>query len=159
MAERKEELLSMMMPRNHTYQMILLVLFILIWVLDSFLFRITTILADMIPFWIPLIPAGLVLIYSAYLIDRSHKDLFDSEETGVITTGVFSKVRHPMYLGTTLVYLAIGVATLSLAAIALFIIIFGAYNAIANYEEKKLEEKFGPEYLDYKKRVSKWIPL
>jgi protein-S-isoprenylcysteine O-methyltransferase Ste14 len=39
-----------------------------------------------------------------------------------------------------------------------FIIVFIAYNKMANYEEKVLEKLFGEEYLGYKKKVSKWFP-
>jgi protein-S-isoprenylcysteine O-methyltransferase Ste14 len=29
---------------------------------------------------------------------------------------------------------------------------------MVNYEENILEEKFGKDYLEYKNKVSKWIP-
>ena len=33
------------------------------------------------------------------------------------------------------------------------------YNTLADYEENLLEERFGDEYLEYKKNVRKWIPI
>lgn len=60
---------------------------------------------------------------------------------------------------TFLIYLGLAVITLSLAAIVVWLIIFAFYNTLANYEENLLEERFGNEYLEYKKKVRKWIPV
>ena len=157
-SEDKAKYLEMMMPRNHIYQWIFGIVFFIIWSLDSFLLRITTFLADQLYFWIPLIPAVVILFLSAYLIDASHKDLFDSGAFGLKTQGIFSKVRHPMYLGIVLFYLALAVFTISLVSILMFFLILIGYNYIANYEEERLIERFGEEYIDYKKRVGKWFP-
>jgi len=42
--------------------------------------------------------------------------------------------------------------------VALFVPIHLIYNKLANFEENKLEELFGEEYLKYKGKVPKWIP-
>jgi protein-S-isoprenylcysteine O-methyltransferase Ste14 len=57
-----------------------------------------------------------------------------------------------------LAYLALGIATISVISLILFFFIFLGYNHIANFEERKLEQAFGDEYIDYKQRVGKWIP-
>ena len=157
-SDDKAKYLEMMMPGNHTYQMVFGIVFLVVWILDSFLLRITTFLADQVYFWIPLIPAALVLIVSLYLIDASHKDLFDSGSFGLKTQGVFSKVRHPMYLGTALFFLALALATISLVSVLIFFLIILGYNHIANYEEERLIERFGEDYVEYRKRVGKWFP-
>ncbi|MGY5852155.1 MAG: isoprenylcysteine carboxylmethyltransferase family protein [Candidatus Thorarchaeota archaeon] len=154
----KEKFLEMMMPGNHTYQAVFGVIFLIVWTIDSFLLRITTFVGDMIPFWIPLIPAAVVFLVCIYLVDASHKDLFNAGPFGLRTNGIFSKVRHPMYLGTALAYLSLAVATLSLASILLFSVILIGYNHIADYEERKLEERFGTDFLEYRKRVGQWFP-
>jgi protein-S-isoprenylcysteine O-methyltransferase Ste14 len=56
-------------------------------------------------------------------------------------------------------YLGLSVATASLFAIALVVVIFLFYNYIASYEEKILEERFGEQYRNYKNRTGKWMPL
>jgi protein-S-isoprenylcysteine O-methyltransferase Ste14 len=55
-----------------------------------------------------------------------------------------------MYLGGIL-------ATFSLLTLVLWIVMVVSYDRLATYEERKLEEKFGQAYRDYKKRVPKWI--
>ncbi|MFW9944000.1 MAG: methyltransferase family protein [Candidatus Sifarchaeia archaeon] len=144
---------------SHTYQMALLVVFLVVWAADSFLLRLTTFFVDGIPIWLPIILAFVVFVAAIYFMNASQKDLFDTKEAGLATGGVFARVRHPMYLGTPLCYLALSVGTLSLASIVLWIIIFAFYNVLANYQEKKLEERFGEEFLEYRKKVRKWLPL
>ncbi len=159
MSEHRHEHLAGEMPGSHTYQMTLLVVFLGVWVVDSFLLRLTTFLVNGIPIWLPIIPALVVFVAAVYFMNASHKDLFDTNETGLATGGVFARVRHPMYLGTHLFYLALAIGTLSLASIVLWIVAFAFYNVLANYEEKKLEERFGEEFLEYKVKVRKWLPL
>jgi len=77
---------------------------------------------------------------------------------GVITSGVFKYVRHPLYLGGILIYLGMVISTLSLLFLVVFVGIHIFYNYIATYEEKLMEEKFGEEYIKYKQRTGKWLP-
>jgi len=63
-----------------------------------------------------------------------------------------------MYLGILMVYIAFICFSLSLIALALFVIIFRSYNRSVNYEENVLEQLFGKDYLQYKQKVPKWIP-
>ena len=66
-------------------------------------------------------------------------------------------MRHPMYLGFILIYIALSIGTLSLLSLIPLIIGFFIYDRMAEYEEKGLEEKLGQEYLEYKKKVPKWF--
>jgi protein-S-isoprenylcysteine O-methyltransferase Ste14 len=80
------------------------------------------------------------------------------KEKSIITDGVYTYVRHPMYLGTLLIYISLILLTMSLISLVPFIVIFFLYNMIAVPEEKELERILGREYEDYKKRVARWIP-
>ena len=146
-------------PGNHRNQMLLAVVFFVVWIIDSFLLRLTTFLFNMTVVWL-CVPLGVVIfLLSLYFMNASHKDIFDSKVEGVVTVGVYGRVRHPMYLGTFLVYLALGIMTLSLASILVWIVTAAYYNTLASYEENLLEERFGEDYLEYKKNVRKWIPV
>ena len=59
-------------PFGDSGQLILLVLFLLIWVVDSFLLRISTFLSDYISLYIRLVILGLLLVTAAYLIRSGH---------------------------------------------------------------------------------------
>lgn len=76
----------------------------------------------------------------------------------VITTGIYSRVRHPQYLGDIVVHVGF---TFLLSAF--FSLVFTPLIILVNYlncwkEEKELIKEFGKEYEDYKKNVPMLIP-
>jgi len=67
--------------------------------------------------------------------------------------------RNPMTLGTTAFYLGIAMWTGSLSALILALIYpVGILIYIKLIEEKELEQRFGVEYLEYKRRTPFLIP-
>ena len=159
MSEHRHEHLTGEKPGSHRNQMIMLVVFLIVWITDSFILRITTFLWSLTYIWVFAGVGAVIILVAAYFMNASHKDLFDTLEEGLATSGVFGRVRHPMYLGTHLFYLGLAVVTFSLASIFMWVIAFAFYNTLADYEEMKLEERFGDEFLKYKKSVRKWVPL
>jgi protein-S-isoprenylcysteine O-methyltransferase Ste14 len=78
--------------------------------------------------------------------------------TALVVDGIYERTRNPLYLGTTLVYLGLSVAALSLWAIALLVPLLWVINVgVVKREERYLERKFGDAYRDYKARVRRWI--
>ena len=61
-------------------------------------------------------------------------------------------------MASILFYVGMTVTTASLLCFALLIVAFVFYNYIASYEEKLLNQKFGEDYKNYKKRTGKWLP-
>lgn len=141
-------------------QVILLLLFLVVWVLDSFVFRYSTFLADLVPGIVLLVVGTLVLIIAGYLARSGLKTVFGNQrpKPEVIRSGVFSVVRHPIYLGSILLYLGLIVYTLSLLALGMWMIIVVFYVFISHYEEKILTQYFGKEYRQYKKEVPMLFP-
>jgi len=72
--------------------------------------------------------------------------------------GPFKFSRNPMYIGLVNVSLGVsllfGTVIFLLAPILLFLTL-NFYNI--PYEEKKMEKIFGKEYLEYKKKVRRWL--
>lgn len=158
MPEHEHHLLAEEHPRNHTYQMAVLLVFLIVWIVDSFFLHISTFLREDIPLWLNLGAAVITFIWGVFLIDRSHKALFKIESTGLVSTGIFGRVRNPMYLGIIQIYKAAVIGTLSLLSLIPLFIVVLLYNKMASYEERRLEEKPGKEYSEYKRNVPKWIP-
>ena len=76
----------------------------------------------------------------------------------VVEQGIYRWVRNPMYLGH-LVFLAGLVALLeSWVALAVFTFHLAWFDARAQEDERHLAELFGAPYLDYRRRVKRWIP-
>ncbi|MCK4786943.1 MAG: isoprenylcysteine carboxylmethyltransferase family protein [Desulfobacteraceae bacterium] len=146
-------------PLGDIGQLILLGLFVVIWVGDSFFLRLSTFLSNYVPLYIRLLISGLTLVVAAGLIRSGHAVVSHEQRTSaVVSTGAFRYVRHPMYLGTILFYVSLLVSTACLFSLVLVVVIFVFYNYIASYEEKFLEASFGEEYRKYRERTGKWLP-
>jgi protein-S-isoprenylcysteine O-methyltransferase Ste14 len=146
-------------PLGNALQMALLGLFLVVWILDSFILQRSTFLSDHIPLAFRLVFLGLILIIAAYLFKSGHAVVsHEQRPTAVVSSGAFRYVRHPLYLGSMLIYCGLTVSTASLFCLALLVAIVLFYNYIAGYEEKLLETKLGAAYTAYKKKTGKWIP-
>jgi protein-S-isoprenylcysteine O-methyltransferase Ste14 len=77
----------------------------------------------------------------------------------LVVQGVYRYVRNPMIFGVLFVLLGESVLTASLPLFRWFLI-FAAINAIyiPLLEEPGLVNRFGEEYLTYKRNVPRWIP-
>ena len=76
----------------------------------------------------------------------------------LVTSGPFSFTRNPIYLADTLLMIGVGLISgiawfLPLALIAAF----ATRKVAIEREEKLLKERFGKKYLDYAKRIRRWI--
>jgi protein-S-isoprenylcysteine O-methyltransferase Ste14 len=146
-------------PYGDFGQLIFLGLFFLVWVADSFFLHLSTFLSASIPLSLRLLVLGCALGIAIYLFKSGHVVISHGERpTGVVSTGAFRYVRHPLYLGCILFYLGLAVATASILALALWVTICIFYNFLAGYEEKLLELKFGEEYRQYRHKTRKWLP-
>jgi len=141
-------------------QIVLFIVFLIVWVGDSFVLHYTDFPAGHIPLIIRLPIGVLVLAAAAYFAGAGHKRLFSEarESPGIMSDGVFGRTRHPLYLGSVLFYLGLVFITVSIGSLALWIIILAFYHFIARYEEKLLQDSFGEDYLDYMAAVPMWFP-
>jgi protein-S-isoprenylcysteine O-methyltransferase Ste14 len=146
-------------PLGDAGQLILFGLFMVIWILDSFILHQSTLLADTIPLAIRLIIFGVALLIAYYLFKSGHVAVSGEHRPGkVISYGAFRYVRHPLYLGSILIYFGLAVSTASLFCLGLLVVMIVFYNFIASYEEKLLEAKFGEAYAAYQNSTGKWVP-
>ena len=141
-------------------QAVLACLFLATWIADTFFFKYTTVLDQYVPPGVK-IPLGIILLLlSAYLARTGLSIVFGEErqKPGVIRKGVFSFVRHPIYLSEILLYLGLLMLSISLTAAVVWVIAIGFLHYISRYEEKLLLAHFGEEYEQYMREVPMWIP-
>lgn len=111
-------------------------------------------------FWVKLL-GGIALLKSFFFFYRSFTDntflsalvrIQTERNHQVVSTGVYSFVRHPMYLGAILLF--IGTPMLLSSKYGLILGIIGSFTVIARIfgEEKMLVEEL-PGYEDYEKKV------
>ena len=78
--------------------------------------------------------------------------------TAIVTTGPYRLTRNPAYVGMALVYAGVALMSDALWVLApLPIVIAIVDRGVIAREERYLERKFGPEYVDYKTRVRRWV--
>jgi protein-S-isoprenylcysteine O-methyltransferase Ste14 len=112
-----------------------------------------------------LIPASLALLGLALAFagirnfSRAGTPVPTTQPTrSLVTTGIHGWRRNPIYLGMTILYLAIGVAVRSPWIITLILptLLIIRYGVIAR-EERYLSEQFGDVYDEYASKVRRWI--
>jgi len=141
-------------------QLILLFIYFAGTIIDLLFIKTPSYLSAIASPWIQ-IPVGLIIgFFGIWFASKDLKIIFGEErqEASIVDKGVFGIVRHPVYLGSILGYLAFQIFTLSLIACFVWIIIVCFYHFIAKYEEELLLKRFGPEYENYMRRVPMWIP-
>jgi protein-S-isoprenylcysteine O-methyltransferase Ste14 len=141
-------------------QLLLAVVFFLVWIADTFFRRWTTFLNAYVPLWIRIPVAAGLLVLAGWMAWTGLSIVFgeEREEQTVIRKSVFGVVRHPIYLSEILLYLGFLILSLSLVAGVVWLVAFGFLHAISRYEERLLLARFGEEYERYKRDVPMWVP-
>jgi protein-S-isoprenylcysteine O-methyltransferase Ste14 len=105
--------------------------------------------------------AGLVLLHITHR-DLGHEfsqTLELKEGHRLVTTGIYGRIRHPMYTALFLIaaaqLLLIGNAVVAPAFLIAFTIL---YAARIGPEERMMLDHFGPAYADYRRRTGRLLP-
>ena len=118
--------------------------------------------------WTWLISAGLwsisIRAYSssaqAFSLDRiiGRHEIDDRREQKLITTGIYARVRNPLYAAHLCTILGWAVGTGLSVVYACAIVYVATLMLMLPREEQELRGRFGAEYDDYCKRVPRLIP-
>lgn len=107
-----------------------------------------------------LLGGTLVLICIAIFIYRGKGTpaAFDPP-TEFVATGPYAYVRNPMYIGGFILLAGFGFYHHSFSILILLIaLLFFFHLFVVFFEEPVLTKQFGESYLNYKKRINRWIP-
>lgn len=77
----------------------------------------------------------------------------------LVINGLYSRLRHPQYLGLILITLGLLIWWPTILTMIMWPILCVMYYLLARREEKKMINKFGDEYSEYKQRVNMFIPF
>ncbi len=147
-------------PIGDPLQLLFLIIFIGAIAIDYFFFKTYSLLSAIIPFVIR-VPIGLGLLgFGGWLALRGIRIVFKDlrPEPIMITEGMFSKVRHPIYLGAMIVYVGVLIIIPSLLGAIVFIFVMILYNWLAKHEENLMKGIFGDTYQKYIHQVPMWLP-
>lgn len=112
-----------------------------------------------------LIAAGLALmVWTNVLFDRVGEGTLGlgnvmGEPVHLVVRGPYRHVRNPMITGVLCILLGEAAITASTALLTWFAIFFAFQaTAIWFWEEPHLTERYGSEYVAYRRNVPRWIP-
>jgi protein-S-isoprenylcysteine O-methyltransferase Ste14 len=157
--------------KNPVYNVVILGLFLLnpLFVVGAF-YEKERIILNFFPIWSSEIITffGLILLFIGGIIGvtgRIQLSRFGSgvlqieEDHELVTSGIFSVIRHPIYSGGMIgvlgLFIAFNSVFMMLGVSALY---FGVMRHRLIFEEDMLVEEFGDEYRDYMKKTKRLIP-
>ena len=93
----------------------------------------------------------------AYIIRGGRDKKVYAEE--LVTTGIFSHCRNPLYVGNIMMLAGVGVLANSMIYVFIVLPVFlFIYQSIVLAEENFLRTKFGSSFDAYCMRVNRWLP-
>ena len=81
------------------------------------------------------------------------------DDYGLVTSGVYTYVRHPSYTGLLLIHPGTGLLFGSVFGFLTMLLFIPTILYRIRVEENMLIEEFGEEYFEYSKRSKKLIPI
>ncbi len=100
---------------------------------------------------------SVILAIGVYLIISGWRKIFAAKGE-LADTGVYGLVRHPQYLGFTLLTLGWLIHWPTIITAIIWPILTISYYRLARKEEDYLRSKFGDKYDKYAKRVPMFVP-
>jgi protein-S-isoprenylcysteine O-methyltransferase Ste14 len=102
-----------------------------------------------------IIVAGILLIVFGW---RQIYKARRQKEGKLVTTGIYKYVRHPQYIGFLLLTLGMLLEWPTIFTVLLWPVLAVVYWRLAKEEDKDIEEQFGEEFREYKRRVPGFLP-
>lgn len=98
---------------------------------------------------------GVWIAYSALIHLRTQ---LVKPEDRIVTSGIYARIRHPLYFSMLLFAYSAVLATLSLELVVYALSVTFIYAIIIPLEERELLKRFGKEYERYKNKVPAILP-
>jgi len=92
---------------------------------------------------------GLILAWRGYFVFYNNKNL--------ITKDIFRASRNPTYFFGFVAIFGVALMLLNWEILVLLALLFVLTNKIVMNEEKIMTKKYGKKYLDYKRKVRRWV--
>jgi protein-S-isoprenylcysteine O-methyltransferase Ste14 len=101
---------------------------------------------------------ALVVIGLAGFVSHGVNPMPARPASSLVSGGVYRLSRNPMYAGMVAILLGTGIAAAGKAILIGAVVLFAFLNwYVIPREEKYLTRTFGEDYLDYCRRVRRWI--
>jgi protein-S-isoprenylcysteine O-methyltransferase Ste14 len=97
------------------------------------------------------VPAFVLFVAARIELGRAFS--VRAKATTLVTTGIYSRIRNPIYFFGAVMILGIIIWTGRAWLLLVFAVLIPLQVVRSRKEERVLTEKFGAEYLDYKRRT------
>ena len=104
------------------------------------------------------IVTNVMIFCGLYVMQNGWVLIHAAKGKHLVTEGVYARVRHPQYSGLFLITVGFLIQWPSILTLVMWPILMWTYYRLAMKEEQEVEKQFGKAYLDYKKKVSAFIP-
>ena len=111
-------------------------------------------------FGVPVVAAGVgVSVWAVDAFARAGATPSPAEKPDrLVTQGPLRYTRNPIYLGTVVAALGVGVLLESVVVVAYAALLWAVYHFLTVYkEEPELRDEMGDEYAEYCENVPRWI--
>jgi len=103
--------------------------------------------------------SNVLIIAGFFVISASWRVLYEAQrKRALATTGPYSYVRHPQYVGFILVMLGFLLQWPTLLTLAMFPVLVWMYVRLARSEEQDATAEFGEAYRQYARSVPAYFP-
>jgi protein-S-isoprenylcysteine O-methyltransferase Ste14 len=101
----------------------------------------------------------LVRLWARYLFYKNNmKVIVTAPQRTLLTSGPFRHSRNPLYLGgNVLIFFGAGLVLGSPAALVITALHLPFIDLFIRREERQLEQRFGDEWVRYRRSVRRWI--
>lgn len=107
-------------------------------------------------FIVMIVSTILIFIGLSWIISGWKKIYYSKGK--LVTTGIYSKIRHPQYSGIFLVTIAFLIQWPTIITLIMWPFLFWMYYKLAKKEESILKKRFRRRYLKYKNKVPMFLP-
>lgn len=101
---------------------------------------------------------GITSVISFRLAKTTISPFHPNQTSHIVQTGIYRFSRNPMYLSIAIFLVAFAIYLENATALLVIPLFIWSINYLQiQPEEQMLEQKFGEEYLAYKKAVRRWV--
>ena len=101
---------------------------------------------------------GFILVGLGFILMAVGWNRIYKAKNNLVTSGIYSYTRHPQYLGLMMITLGLLSWVLTIITLLMWPVLCVMYYVLAKREEKEMINKFGDEYMEYKRRVNMFVP-
>lgn len=100
-----------------------------------------------------------IIFFGIYIIYKGWISIHKASVDQLVTGDIYSVIRHPQYVGMWLIAIGFLIQWPTIITLVMFPVVMYLYYRLSKYEERKLQEKFGQVFTDYRNSTPAFVPV